>query len=61
MHQYPAALDVVVFLLQTLLDAGGFFKRDEDETPPLLCFGVSGKLGGFNLRGEAPVREIHLT
>lgn len=57
MYPYPAALDVVEFLLQTLFDAGGFFKRDEDETPPLLCFVVSGKLGGFNLEGKFPVRD----
>lgn len=57
MYSYPAALDVVEFLLQTLFDAGGFFKRDEDETPPLLCFVVSGKFSGFNLEGKFPVRD----
>ena len=36
MSKYPATLDVVVFLLQTLLDAGFFFVCDENETPPLL-------------------------
>lgn len=36
MCSYPAALNIVVFLLQTLLDASFFFIRDEDETPPLL-------------------------
>lgn len=45
------------FLLQTLFDAGGFFKCDEDETPPLLCFVVSGKLSGFNLEGRYAVRD----
>lgn len=53
---YPAALDVVEFLLQTFFDTGGFFKRDEDETPPFLCFVVSGELSGFNLEGKFPVR-----
>lgn len=33
---YPATLDVVVFLLQTLLDTGLIFVCDEDETPPFL-------------------------
>lgn len=49
---YSAALDGVVFLLQTLLDAGFIFVRDEDETPPFLRFGIDGKLNGFDLEGE---------
>ena len=50
--RYPAALDGVVFLLQTLLDTDFLFVRDEDEAPPFLRFGVDGKLNGFNLEGE---------
>jgi len=49
---YPAALDGVVFLLQTLLDAGLVFVRDEDEAPPFLRFGVDGKLNSFDLEEE---------
>lgn len=52
MCNYPAALDVVVFLLQTLLDAGFIFVCDEDEAPPFLWLGVNGKLNCFNLKGE---------
>lgn len=42
----------MVFLLQTLLDAGFFFVCDEDEAPPFLRFGVNGKLNCFNLKEE---------
>lgn len=55
-YPYPAALNIMEFLLKTLFDTGGFFKRDENESPPLLCFVVSGKLSGFNLKGKFQVR-----
>lgn len=55
-YPYPAALDVVEFLLKTLFDTGCFFKRDENESPPLLRFVVSGKLSGFNLKEKCKVR-----
>lgn len=49
---YPAALDVVVFLLQALLDTGLIFVRDENKTPPFFGFGINGKFNGFNLEGK---------
>lgn len=52
MCTYPATLDVVVFLLQALLNAGFFFVCDENETPPFLRFGVDGKLDSFNLKSR---------
>lgn len=51
-RKYRATLDVLEFLLQTLLHAGVFFVRDEDEAPPLLGLGVDGKLDGFDLQGR---------
>lgn len=46
---HPATFDGVVFFLQTLLDAGFIFIRDENEAPPFLGFGVNGQLDGLNL------------
>lgn len=56
---YPATLDVVVFLLQALLDAGFFFVCDENETPPFLRFGVDGKLDSFDLKSRDDVLINH--
>ena len=55
---YPATLDVVVFLLQTFLDACFLFVCDENETPPFLGFGVNGKFNGFDLLVEVPMLKL---
>lgn len=56
---YPAAFDCVKFILQTLFSTGLFFIRDENETPPLVRFGVEGKLNVFNLQKDTHVRPIY--
>lgn len=56
---YPAAFDRVKFILQTLFSTGLFFIRDENETPPLVRFGIEGKLNVFNLQKDTHVRPIY--
>lgn len=55
---YPAAFNCVKFILQTLFSTGLFFIRDENETPPLVRFGVKGKLNVFNLQKDTQVGPI---
>lgn len=57
-YSYPAALDVVEFLLKTLFDTGGFLECDENESPPLFCFVVRGKLSSFNLEGMLDYKAV---
>lgn len=58
---YPAAFHRVKLLLQTFLGTGLFFIRDEDEAPPLLWFGLDGKVNVFNLQRDTRVTPRNST